>query len=148
MNFKETTGEAGNLTDERARMAAEDGLEPELAETLREFRSSIHAWSDAALSRPRMAVAAPGRRKLWRLAAGWALGCVLLAGGASTGVYQHLHQQQLATIAAARVAEQERLAAQQKARQEDEDLLAKVDSDVSRAVPSAMEPLAQLMAGD
>jgi hypothetical protein len=27
-------------------------------------------------------------------------------------------------------------------------LLAKVDSDVSRAVPSAMEPLAQLMAED
>jgi hypothetical protein len=27
-------------------------------------------------------------------------------------------------------------------------LLAKVDSDVSREVPSAMEPLAQLMAGD
>jgi hypothetical protein len=31
---------------------------------------------------------------------------------------------------------------------ENEDLLAKVDSDVSRAVPSAMEPLAQLMADD
>ena len=39
-------------------------------------------------------------------------------------------------------------AAQQQARQEEEDLLAKVDSDVSRAVPSAMEPLAQLMAED
>ena len=57
--------------------------------------------------------------------------------------------------AAARVAEQqrlqERLAAQQRdqqAQQEDEDLLAKVDSDVSRDVPVAMEPLAQLMAED
>jgi len=46
------------------------------------------------------------------------------------------------------VAEQQRLAAQERARQEEEDLLAKVDSDVSREVPSAMEPLAQLMAGD
>ena len=48
-------------------------------------------------------------------------------------------------------AEHERLAANernQQVRQEDEDLLAKVDSDVSRGVPSAMEPLAQMMAGD
>jgi hypothetical protein len=54
-------------------------------------------------------------------------------------------------MAAARVAEHERLAANernQQVRQEDEDLLAKVDSDVSRGVPSAMEPLAQMMAGD
>jgi hypothetical protein len=29
-----------------------------------------------------------------------------------------------------------------------EDLLASVDSDVARQVPSAMEPLAELMAGD
>jgi hypothetical protein len=49
------------------------------------------------------------------------------------------------------VAEHERLPANernQQVRQEDEDLLAKVDSDVSRGVPSAMEPLAQMMAGD
>jgi hypothetical protein len=47
-------------------------------------------------------------------------------------------------------AEQQRLAAaaEQQARQEDEDLLAKVDSDVSREVPAAMEPLAQMMAED
>jgi hypothetical protein len=51
-------------------------------------------------------------------------------------------------IAVARAAEQQRQAAQERARQEEEDLLAKVDSDVSREVPSAMEPLAQLMAGD
>ena len=44
-------------------------------------------------------------------------------------------------------AEQQRLMAEQRAREE-EDLLAKVDSDVSREVPSAMEPLAQLMAED
>ncbi len=54
-------------------------------------------------------------------------------------------------MAAARIAEHERQAAEQRnqqLRQEDEDLLAKVDSDVSREVPSAMEPLAQMMAGD
>ena len=31
---------------------------------------------------------------------------------------------------------------------DEEDLLAKVDSDVSREVPSAMEPLAQMMSDD
>jgi hypothetical protein len=47
--------------------------------------------------------------------------------------------------------EQKQLAADQRnqqVKQEDEDLLAQVDSDVSREVPSAMEPLAQLMAED
>jgi hypothetical protein len=52
----------------------------------------------------------------------------------------------MARIAVAQV-EQQRLMAEQQAREE-EDLLAKVDSDVSREVPSAMEPLAQLMAVD
>ena len=46
------------------------------------------------------------------------------------------------------MAEQQRLVAAEQAREEEEDLLSKVDSDVSREVPSAMEPLAQLMAED
>ena len=50
-------------------------------------------------------------------------------------------------MAAVREAEHQRQVAEQRAREE-EDLLAKVDSDVSREVPSAMEPLAQLMAED
>jgi hypothetical protein len=119
----------------------------ELDEAVSNFRLSVRAWSDAELSRPR-AVALPVRRRIWRLAAGWALGCVLVAGSLSGGVYEHLHRQQLARIAADRAAEQQRLAAQERARLEEEDLLAKVDSDVSREVPSAMEPLAQLMAED
>jgi hypothetical protein len=46
--------------------------------------------------------------------------------------------------AAAEAARQQKLAADQRALTNDEDLLAKVDSDVSREVPSAMEPLAQM----
>jgi hypothetical protein len=46
------------------------------------------------------------------------------------------------------VAEQQKMVAEARAQQEEEDLLAQVDSDVSREVPSAMEPLAQLMSGD
>jgi hypothetical protein len=127
-------------------------LNSELDEALDNFRLSIHAWSEAAFSRPRTVVAALAPRRVWRLAVGWALGCVLLAGGASAGLWEY--QQWEMRSASARVAEQQRLVAQQRnqlARQAeqqrlDEDLLAKVDRDVSREVPAAMEPLAQLMA--
>ena len=121
----------------------------ELREALTNFRLSVHAWSEAAYSRPRTAVVPLAPRQIWRLALGWALGCVLVAGGASAGLWQH-HQQEI-KIAQARVAEQQKLAAHQKellAQQEDEDLLVKVERDVSRDVPDAMEPLAQLMAED
>jgi hypothetical protein len=137
MSFKDKN-DAGSTAGEE--------ISPELDLALREFRLSVHAWSEAAYSRPRTAVR---RKQVWRLAAGWALSGVLVAGGVSTGVWEH-HRQEM-RMAADRVAEHQRLAANernQQARQEDEDLLAKVDSDVSRGVPSAMEPLAQLMAGD
>jgi uncharacterized protein HemX len=127
------------------------GQDSELDEALTNFRLSVHAWSEAAFNRPRTAVAAVAPRRVWRLAAGWALGCVLIAGGASAGVWQHHQREMEMRSAAARAAEQERLVAQQKeqqAQQEDEDLLAKVDSDVSREVPVAMEPLVQLMVED
>jgi uncharacterized protein HemX len=122
----------------------------EMDEALRDFRLSVHGWSEAVYSQPRT-VAVPARRRGWRLAAGWALGCVLVAGSLSGGgLYKHRQKQM--RIAAEHMAEQQRLAiqlqTQEKARQEEEDLLAKVDSDVSRQVPSAMEPLAQLMTGD
>jgi hypothetical protein len=131
-------------------------MEAELTKTLGEFRSSVFVWSNAAYGRTRTA-AAPSPRRIWRLAVGWALGCVLLAGGATAGMWEH-HQHQLEMrVAAARAAEQQRMAFQQReqqARQEKDDsltkddLLAKVDKDVSREVPAAMEPLGQLMAED
>ena len=135
-----------NKADEVSALAEESD---ELREALKNFRLSVHAWSEAAYSRPRTAVVPLASRQIWRLALGWALGCVLVAGGASAGFWQH-HQQEI-KIVQARVAEQQKLAAHQKAllaQQEDEDLLAKVDRDVSREVPDAMEPLAQLMAED
>lgn len=120
-----------------------------LDEALANFRSSIHAWSEAAGNRPRPLLAASPRRRLGRLAVGWALGCVLAAGGVSSGVWEH-HQQQV-KIAAARLAEHERQVAEQQAQQKreaEENLMAKVDSDVSQEVPTAMQPLAQLMIED
>ena len=49
-----------------------------LAEALRNFKASVDAWSEAAYSRPRTVAAT--KRHSWRLAAGWALGCVLAFG--------------------------------------------------------------------
>lgn len=117
--------------------------EPELEEALRNFRLSVHAWSDAAYSRPRTAVV-PTRASVWRAASGWALGCVLVAGIATGGFYQHQrdveHQRQ---AAAERQREDQLLAAH---RNEDSDtLLSHVNSDVARQVPTAMDPLAGLV---
>jgi hypothetical protein len=102
-------------------------------------------------------------RHSWRLAASWALGCVLAAGSLAGSLYERHQQQELARIAAEKAAQkaaQGHAPAKQSAAETvtdkqptaamnanggDEDLLATVDSDVSRVVPAAMDPLAQLM---
>jgi hypothetical protein len=131
----------------------------ELEDTLKDFRLSVHAWSAAELSSPRTVAATAGRRQIWRLATAWAFTCVLVAGSVSTGVYRHHRLGTKITVAQKAVQGQQVLgqAVQQaapvapaagRAVQADEDLLAKVDIDVSRQVPRAMEPLAQLMSED
>jgi hypothetical protein len=114
-----------------------------LEAALKNFRMSVHAWSDAALSRQRTA-AQIVRHRSWRLAVGWVLAVVLMAGGFSGGVFErHQRTERERIAAAARLAEQQKALGEQQAMDE-KDLLAAVDSDVSREVPSAMEPLAQL----
>jgi hypothetical protein len=137
--------------------------DPVLAGALENFKASVDAWSEFAYSQPRTAIWTA--RHTWRLAATWALGCMLAAGSLADGLYERHHRQELARIAAMKAAEQkvalERKAAEQpaaakivtkrqptavkRAANENEDLLATVDSDVSRQVPAAMEPLAQMM---
>jgi type VI protein secretion system component VasK len=132
---------------DHANVARVPGEDEALEQALRNFRRSVYAWSEAAYARPRT-VAMEVRRRSWRLAASCALGCVLVAGSVTGGVvHQRHHRQDLARIAAARAAAaQKQQMAAQKAQVADEDLMATVDSDVSREVPSAMEPLAQMMA--
>ncbi len=143
--------------------------DPVLAEALGHFKASVDAWSEAAYSRPRTVAAT--KRHSWRLAVGWVLGCLLAFGCLAGGVYERFHSQELARIAVMTAAQQksahERLARVEKfdsrekalvkhAESEssdaatspadtNDDLLATLDTDVSREVPSAMEPLAQLM---
>ena len=131
--------------------------DPVLAEALKHFKASVDAWSEAAYSQPRTTVVRTVRFAAanWRRAVGWALGCVLATGSLAGGVYEHHHRHELARIAAMQAAQkalQTRLEAEQSAAAsavtKDQDLLATVDSDVSREVPAAMEPLAQLMDED
>jgi hypothetical protein len=125
--------------------AGDETLDGELERALTGFRLSVRAWSEDELSRPRTMVARSSHG--WRLVAGWALGCALVAGGFSGGLYERHHKVEMAKIAAAQEAEHQKQLAAQRA-QEEEDLLARVDSDIAREVPSAMEPLAQLMDAD
>ena len=119
-------------------------VDADLGEALKNFRSNVHAWSEAEYGRARQVKTV--HELSWRVAAGWALGCVLAAGSVTGILYERHHQLELQkTAAAEQAARQQKLEAEQRASKEDEDLLAKVDSDVSREVPSAMEPLAQLM---
>jgi len=119
-----------------------------LGEILKNFRQSAQAWSEAEYNRPRR-VEPVTVHGTWRMAAVWALGCVLAAGSLSGGLYEHHHLQQVARQQTeARAARERQLAAQERTRKADENLLANVDTDVSRSVPAALEPLAQLMEGD
>ena len=148
--FEDKTNRQTNGLPERAGLRAVDAEEAELELALKNFSSSVHAWSDAVYSRPRTG-AHEVRLRSWRLAVGWALGCVLLAGSVSGGLLERHHRLELTRIAAQeRVAEQQKQLRERQARAQvsDEVLLAGVDSDVSRQVPSAMEPLAQMMADD
>jgi hypothetical protein len=87
---------------------------------------------------------------------------VLVAGGVSVGFWEHhrlqaaeqariaqQHQMELQRIVAEHAERSGHVArAEQKTREEEEQLLASVDSAVARQVPAAMEPLAELMAED
>jgi hypothetical protein len=137
-----------------ARSAEDAGLnlhadaDAEFEQALKNFKSSIHAWSDAAYNRPR-GLAHEVKRRSWRLAVSWALGCALLAGSASGVVYERRHQKEMARIAAAqRAAQQQAQLHEQQVRateSDDEVLFADIENDVSRQVPSALEPLAKMM---
>lgn len=131
-----------------SRDMTEDRLEPEMREALGSFKSSVHAWSDAMMSRPRE-VNAPARTNLG-LVTKWALGCVVFVAAVSAGVYQnHRLEEQAKAATEARIAEQQRLLAERQVKEQAaEDLMAKVDSDIARQVPRALEPLASLMNED
>jgi hypothetical protein len=146
MSLWEKGKEFQDESDLRVHSEAQDSTldpmqDPNVDQALRNFKLSVDAWSGAAYSMRPVAQSVP--RRNWRPAAAWALGCVLVASSVSGVVYQRHEEQVKAEQAAAKLAEQQKQAADLQAANE-EDLLASVDSDVSRQVPSAMEPLAQM----
>jgi uncharacterized protein HemX len=137
----------------KAEKATQDFAElddPNLRDALLEFKASVHGWSDAAYSAARTAPTRPAIARRRTLA--WALSLVLASGALSGAVYERHHQQVLAQQQRQRelqLEHQRQMAAQQQQHaSEAEDLMAKIDSDVAREVPTAMEPLAQMMTDD
>lgn len=125
-----------------------EAIDPELRQALGDFKASVHAWSDAMVSRPRT-VQQTVVHRTWRLVAGGVLASILIAGAVTGELYErHDRQVQQARIATERKAEAQQRALEAQRAHEEQDLLAKVDSDVSREVPSALEPLADLMTED
>jgi hypothetical protein len=150
--FSNDGEELDNRVSQRAGGETQEGAQPDpgvgqdMERVLRDFRLSVHAWSDAVYQGPRQVEVAP-RRMAWRTATAWALGSVLVVGSAGGGLVEYQYQKQQARIAAAREAEHQREIQEQRAREAEEEL-AKVDNEVSREVPNALEPLAQLMTSD
>jgi hypothetical protein len=72
---------------------------------------------------------------------------MLVIGAAGGGVLEIRHRQDVARVAAAREAQRQSALAEEREREAEKEL-AKVDTDVAREVPNAMEPLAQLMTED
>jgi len=122
----------------------EPQMDESLKQTLKDYRSSVHAWSDDVYSRPHLPVKI--YKTSWRVAAGLALGCALAVASVAGGLYERHHMNEQAKIAAVEAARQQKIDVEQ--RNASEDLFAKIDSDVSREVPSAMEPLAKMMVED
>jgi|SRR5665213_902038 len=122
----------------------EPQMDESLKQTLKDYRSSVHAWSAAEYSQPHRAVRI--YKTSWRVAASWGMGCLLAFASVAGGVYERQHLKEQAKIAAVEAARQQKIEAEQ--RNASEDLFAKIDSDVSREVPSAMEPLAKMMVED
>jgi hypothetical protein len=126
MTFEQKSGNNTGESEERTvGESAQFMNDPALDRVLSDFRSSVHAWSDAAYNRPRP-IAAASQGAVWRKAAAWALGSMLVIGAAGGGVLESRHRQEAARIAAAREAEQQRALAEDRER----------------------EPLAQLMTED
>jgi hypothetical protein len=124
--------------------------DPVLHSALKDFRASVHAWSDAAYNRPRPARSPAPQAIAWRRAAAWVLSLTLSFGILGTAAYDSHHRQVVAQEQQRQQQEMERqrALAEQRAKAtenvaETEDaLMVNIESDVSRQVPSAMEPLA------
>lgn len=138
------------MTDQRNKVnpIETDIDDPVLRSALGDFRASVHAWSDAASNRPRPALSSAPQAIAWRRATAWVLSLALSFGILGSAAYERHHSQVIAQEKQHQQdLERQRILDEQRAREtatatDTEDLMATVDSAVSRQVPAAMAPLA------
>ena len=139
----------------------EDAEDIQVEEALRNFRASIHQWSEQEYVRPRAIERTRWsalRGGFWRMIANPALGGTLAAALLITSVGVPVAIQREHKIAAERQSLldrqkrelQQRLAEEEAKKSaansvDDGAFLDDVDSDIARATPDAMQPLASLM---
>ena len=162
MKGNSKNGKGPGEREERVRLDETAG-DPELESVLKDLRASVHAWSARAYRSRSLVLSQVPQRTLWHRSLVWALSIIVAAGVVTAGVYQYRQKEQIRQAAIERELEKERQAkpqgsqqagvvpvgeaAGQRGRDVDE-LLARVDRDVAREAPSAMEPLASLMDDD
>ena len=140
----------------------EEAEDIQVEAALRNFRASVHHWSEREFARPR-AIERTGwsafRAGFWRMIANPALGGTLAAVLLITSVGIPVGIQHERAVEATRLAvlDQEKKELQQHLAEEeakkraaaspvdDGAFLDDVDSDIARAAPDAMQPLASLM---
>ena len=128
-------------SNQAANGAVSNTEDAKLEAVLADFRASVHAWSEAAYRNRPMVSSPVSRRTLGQRSLAWSLSLGLVAGVAFSGAYEY-HKRDLAHQASVqREAEHQRQIALEQHAREVDDLLAMVDSDISREVPSAMEAL-------
>ena len=141
MSHQDNNQEIREIEDER--------LDEQLDAALKNFRYSIHAWSEQEMVRARTVRRAP-LDGFWRVVANpvmaWALAAVLVVSGVGVPVAIN-HQRQVVQAQRAAAVEQQKMLAAVPAdfAVDDEDLLKHVDSDIAQSTPDAMEPLASMM---
>jgi hypothetical protein len=147
------------MNPDRLKEQAED-VQVEAA--LRNFRASIHHWSEQEFARPR-AIERTGwsrfQARFWRMIANPALGGTLAAALliTSVGIPVGIQHERAAEAARQAALDQQKKDLQQHLAEEeakkstaantvdDGAFLDDVDSDIARATPDAMQPLASLM---
>jgi uncharacterized protein HemX len=147
-NFRSRAGErTRSMPEHKTREREIEELDPALGQALRDFKASVHAWSDDAYYRARSLRTAV-RRGSWRLAVSLSLASALCAAVIGSSVSQQRREEAQARVALAeQQAVRDRQLAQERAEEQEqqaEKILASVDTAVSREVPSAMEPLAAM----
>jgi hypothetical protein len=147
------------MNPDRLKEQAEDA---QVEAALRNFRASIHYWSEQEIARPRVIERTGWSRfqtGFWRMIANPTLGGALAAALliTSVGVPVGIHHERVMEAARqARLDQQKRDLQQQLAEEEarkslaadkvdDGAFLDDVDSDIAQATPDAMQPLASLM---